>query len=101
MVTFGNGAPSAYPVPLRYREIDLDACIAMVQSGFINKRYPMGLEITSNICCDKTPSTAVAASTMTAKVSRCPRNRWNRSGPNEEPQTDEPRVGRFLTHGNP
>ena len=94
MVTLGNGAPSASPVPLRYREIDFDACIVMAQSGFINKRHPMGLEIMSSICCDKTPSTAVAVSTMTATVSRCPRNRWNSPGPDEEPKIDEPRVGR-------
>jgi hypothetical protein len=79
VVTFGNGAPSASPVPLRYREIDFDACIAMVQSGFINKNHPMGPEIMSNICCAKTPSIVGAVSTTTATVSRCPRNRWNRS----------------------
>jgi hypothetical protein len=36
----------------------------------------------------------VAVSTMTATVSRCPRNRWNSPGPDEEPKIDEPRVGR-------
>jgi hypothetical protein len=91
--TSGNGAPSAFPVPLRYREIDFDACIAMVQSRFINKRHPMGPEIMSSICCDKTPSTALAVSTMTERVSRCPRNRWNRSARMRNHQMHAPRVG--------
>jgi len=51
----------------------------------------MGLEIMSNICCDKTPSIVGGVSTMTAMVSRCPRNRWNRSARMRNRQIDGPR----------